>query len=290
MLNRADRAKLAKETVKITVPHILNNNSRAQEGTRNSELVQYVLNRDSLRLVDTSIGNAKAAIPPTPPSNTGVGPSTSPKIRVIQSDTYDAVKLLLENSNSRVGCLNMASSYSPGGGFTNGSLAQEESLCMRSTLYHSLKSSFYRLPELCAVYSPDVAVFRDFDLRDLPKSEWYFTDVISVAALKQPELKWNVDRTRLTYEYPQDRDLMVEKIRLIFQVMAKKGIKRVVAGALGCGAYGNPPEEVASLFRKVILGDKKRHGVKCVDEIVFAIFDDGPNLKAFKEAFADVAE
>lgn len=172
----------------------------------------------------------------------------------------------------------------------NGALAQEEALCMRSTLYPSLKPSYYRMPELSAVYSPDVLVFRGSDLENLATSDWFFTDVISVAALKQPELKWNGDRTKLVYEDPRDEEVMVAKIRLIFQVMVEKGIKRIVAGALGCGAYKNPPGEVARMFRKVILGDRKRRGVEGIDEVVFAIFDEGPNLKAFREVFADVSE
>ncbi|KAE8447735.1 hypothetical protein EG329_010542 [Mollisiaceae sp. DMI_Dod_QoI] len=218
------------------------------------------------------------------------------KIRVIQSDTYDAVHALLSSpiSNSksftRVAALNMASSYTPGGGFLNGAFAQEETLCMRSTLYYSLSSSYYRIPELCAIYSPDILVFRSSDMKDLSKPEWFYTDVISVAALKQPELKFNADKTKMIYEYEQDRELMMDKIRLIFQVAREKGVNRLCLGAIGCGAYRNPPEEVANMFRKVILGTKKRRGVEGFEEIIFAIFDDGPNLKAFKEVFEDVME
>ncbi|KUJ16119.1 uncharacterized protein LY89DRAFT_646481 [Mollisia scopiformis] len=311
MLNKAGRAKLAKETVNTLIPHILKTNSRAHEGANSSELVSYSLldtsrlrdspastkhtksptstSQQTVKDVSNDMEETQLAESPTPVSATS---STHPRTRVVQSDTYDAVKdLLAEDTSSkdppRVGTLNMASSYSPGGGFMNGALAQEEALCVRSTLYYSLKPSYYRIPELSAIYSPDVLVFRGSDMKDLPKSEWFFTDVISVAALKQPELKWNLDRTRLIYEYPQDKDLMLEKIRLIFQVMAEKGIKRIVAGALGCGAYRNPPEEVAKMFRNVLLGDKKRKGVEGIDEVIFAIFDDGPNLKAFREVFPD---
>lgn len=59
-------------------------------------------------------------------------------------------KIDLANREARVGILNMASPLSPGGGFLNGSAAQEESLCMRATLLPSLRDEFYRLPELGA--------------------------------------------------------------------------------------------------------------------------------------------
>lgn len=188
----------------------------------------------------------------------------------------------------------MASSYSPGGGFLNGALAQEETLCTRSTLYPSLLPTYYRIPELSAIYSPDILVFSSSSLTFLPKKDWFFTDVISVAALKQPETKLSEDvgdgKRRVVYEYERDREVMVEKIRLIFQVARMKGCRRLVLGALGCGAYRNPAEEVARLFRKVILGDRKRGGVEGIDEVVFAIYGKDENLRVFTEVFKDVME
>jgi len=93
------------------------------------------------------------------------------------------------------------------------------------------------------------------------------------------------------YEVENDREVMTMKVRLLLQVARERGVKRLVLGALGCGAYENPPEEVAGIFRKVILGSKRRKGVgEFFEEIVFAIFDDGENLRVFREVFADVLE
>lgn len=316
MMSKSARAKLAKETVNNFIPHILKTNSRALKGVNCSELIRYDPN-DSLRTsdgADASTASPTSTSSPNPLINPSKSvPRTSeasasaslssppylsclatprPKIRIIESDTYDAVQSLLASptSASKIAALNMASSYSPGGGFLHGALAQEEALCTRSTLYPSLSPSYYRIPELAAIYSPDILVFSSSSLDFLPKSEWFFTDVISVAALKQPETKLSEDRTRVVYEYEQDREVMVEKIRLIFQVARMRGIRRLVLGALGCGAYCNPAEEVARMFRKVILGDKKRKGVEGVDEIVFAIYGKDENLKVFTEIFKDVME
>ena len=180
----------------------------------------------------------------------------------------------------------MASALQPGGGVLHGALAQEESLCVRSTLYASLKDEFYRIPVHAAIYTPDVLVFRSASHSDLPKAEWYYTDVISVAAVKHPELVKNA-AGKWVYDVEQDKEDMVMKIRLIFQVAKQKGVKKLVLGALGCGAYRNPPEEVAKIFKKVIFGDRKRGPVEGIEEVVFAIFDDGENLRTFKGAFKE---
>lgn len=95
---------------------------------------------------------------------------------------------------------------------------------------------------------------------------------------------------KLVYDVEQDKEAMIMKIRLVFQVAKLKGITHLVLGALGCGAYKNPPEEVAKIFRKVIFGDRKRGPVEGVEEILFAIFDDGENLRTFRKVFKEESE
>jgi uncharacterized protein (TIGR02452 family) len=185
----------------------------------------------------------------------------------------------------------MASSLRPGGGVLSGAVAQEETLCMRSTLYPSLSLSYYRLPEDSLIYTPSVLVFRSASNTDLPKSQYYYTDIISCAALKNPdivEIKSGERQGQWEYENGRDKEMMVLKARHILQVAKEKGVTHLVLGALGCGAYHNPPEEVARIFRREILGGRGRKGVEGIEEISFAIFDEGVNLKAFREEFKDV--
>jgi uncharacterized protein (TIGR02452 family) len=57
-----------------------------------------------------------------------------------------------------------------------------------------------------------------------------------------------------------------------------------VLGALGCGAFMNPPMLIARTF-KMILAEREWEGH--FKEIVFAVKDNarGPNIVAFREVF-----
>ena len=83
-----------------------------------------------------------------------------PKITVIQSDTLNAAQAFLDPmaKHRRITVLNMASFLRPGGGVVNGAIAQEESLCLRSTLYPALDEKFYRLPKFGGLYTQDILV------------------------------------------------------------------------------------------------------------------------------------
>ena len=293
MLKKRDRAELAKDTINRLVPQILKSNERARDGVQKTELVYYSPSLDPPKLPKGS-KRAVDVDESTPSKSPSQSDSRPPRIKVIQSDTYDAAESVLKSTDTRarVGILNMCSSYQPGGGVLRGALAQEESLCCRSTLYAGLKDSFYRLPEEAAIYTPDVLVFKAADHTDRAKADWFFVDVISCAALRQPDLVFQDTQgeRRLVYEFEKDEEIMMMKVRLILQIAKSKGITHLVLGALGCGAYRNPPVEVAGIFKKAILGSRKRAGVEGIEEIVFAIFDDGENLRVFREAFQGEVE
>lgn len=292
-MDRQSRSKLAKETINNLIPRILKSDTQARAGIHNTQLIKYSRGQRSVQNLpgDASQSN---------PSSTAVSadltePSPSqvrPNVRVIQSDTLNAVQDILikrpKSSTGRVAALNMASALRPGGGVLNGSLAQEESLCMRSTLYHSLDNSFYRIPEDAAIYSPDVLVFRDSQNRDLPKAEWFFTDIISCAAIRGPDTTIDeVPERRVLYANEKDKEIMVTKVRLILQIAQDRGITHLVLGAFGCGVFRNPPGEVAKMFKRAIYGDKKRAAVSGIEEIVFAVIDAGENFKAFRHVFPE---
>lgn len=153
--------------------------------------------------------------------------------------------------------LNMANAIWAGGGFRNGSLAQEEELCYRSSLIFTLKLRFYPMGELEAIYSPTVVIIRegikkDYELLDLKKPRSLpVVSVISMAALYNPGLWWPTSGPP-TYEDLVDRDVMKEKMRVILRMAAHNKHRRLVLGALGCGAFNNPRVEVANCWAEVL--------------------------------------
>ena len=95
-------------------------------------------------------------------------------IQVLDMDSFDAAiqldpshtveKHVTDTSDADVtpvAVLNLASERSPGGGWQNGALAQEECLCYRSSLYLSLDRKLYPIPALSAIYSPNVVIIRE---------------------------------------------------------------------------------------------------------------------------------
>lgn len=209
------------------------------------------------------------------------------KIYVLPTDTFLGAKTLGDN----VCVLNMASSYQAGGGVLNGSRAQEEELCRRSTLMSglfpydkvkrrlldlSMDKHYYPIPDYGGIYCGNVMVYRaDGTYNKL--EEPYTCSVVSVAGIKNPILSKK--------GLMQDDDVLMfkGKIRSILRIAYIHYHEKLVLGALGCGAYHCPPKQVAALFKEV-LQENEFKGV--FSDICFAIIDDKnskSNYKIFKE-------
>lgn len=227
-------------------------------------------------------------------------------LSVLNVDCILATRDLVEQ-----GChpavLNMASLYHPGGGVLQGSSAQEEELCRRSTLAISLyqfslpggkygdladmvrvKRRAERYPmdnTYGGIYSPDITFFRatqdeGYALLDEP----FRAAVISVASLN-----YNPKHGHNTLDdgnIPEsDKPVLKEKIRTILRIGALKGHDSLVLGALGCGAFCTPPAQMARLFHEVI-AEPEFDGR--FSKIVFAIIDGASsnNYKPFLREFS----
>lgn len=222
-------------------------------------------------------------------------------IEVINQDClYAASDMINEGLNPLV--INNASFSRPGGGVENGAAAQEENLCRRTNLFKSLyqfredlalqygikpAEKQYPLPmRFGAIYSPGIVVFKasedkNYEYLDKP----FIVDILTIAALKNPIL------TNDGMMMDDDKNIVRDKIRMMLNLALDWENDSVVFGAFGCGAYKNPPEEIAKLFKEVINEPNYKNKLK---KITFAILDDGNshrvhnprgNFIPFKEEF-----
>ena len=187
--------------------------------------------------------------------------------------------------------LNFANFQHAGGGVFHGSGAQEESLCRTSTLFDAIGTPemhkvFYD-PHIelddteandDAIYTPGVVVFKtdEYKPKMRPENEWFSVDVITCAA---PCLGWGCGEI-------SDKKLFAlheSRARQILSIAAKNGAESLILGAFGCGAFQNPPEIVASAYKKVL--PEFSHAFRIVEFAVFYIQNEIRNFEAFRAAF-----
>ena len=201
-------------------------------------------------------------------------------IEVINSDCIkEGIKLSDAGYNPAI--LNMASRQNPGGGVTKGAGAQEETIFRRTNIFRSLyqfasyagqygiHKSVYQYPldrNFGGIYTPSVTIFRTdekngYKLMKRPREIAF----ISVAGMNRPKLKPD----------GMIEDFLVEpiknKIRTILRIGLEQGHDSLVLGALGCGAFCNPPRHIAGLFNEVL---NENEFVNKYKHIVFAILED----------------
>ena len=201
------------------------------------------------------------------------------EVHVVKSDSIDAAKLLLDNGLNPV-VLNMANRRTPGGGVQYGARAQEETLVRRSSLFRSLFqfASFPhdfgvpRRPEsypmdrnFGGIYTPNAVVFREglalgYRLMETP----FLLSFVAVAAINRPRLDENGWMTQ------ESIDGTLNKIRTMFRIARRHNHDSIVLGAWGCGAFKNPPEQIAKLFHQVLEEEEFRNQFTCE---VFAILE-----------------
>lgn len=263
---RDARAKKAKAFLNKTVPLVLQSNTRARRGVEAACLVVDPPKCESSQEAVRRDGPSGKTLP----KDAGPEPSTlAIRITLRVTDTLEAASRLMP----RVAVLNMASPLRPGGGILTGATSQEECLCGSTTLYPSLREDFYRLPDVGGVYTPDVLVVRSWDPQgdDLPVSKRFFVDVVTAAMLRMPDVEGNV------YVEDKDKEIVLRKMRAVMRMVKGRGVDRLVLGAWGCGAYGNPVREIARAWKKVLYGRKGKdkddgEGWDGL-EVVFAIKD-----------------
>ena len=208
-------------------------------------------------------------------------------LEVVGDTTFHCAQGLV-NGVDRVAVLNFANAYTPGGGVLHGAMAQEECLCRSSDLYCALTLPYLRknysehnnttvgdLGTDAVIYTPGVTVFKSDDPVPVRLPEPFQVDVITCAA---PCI--NPQRRR-----PIPMDTLVKvihrRLKNILEVAITRDVDVLVPGAIGCGAFNNPPDVVAEQFRRLLIDEGYRDAFR---RVVFAVkpgrIDD--NLETFR--------
>lgn len=193
---------------------------------------------------------AKLSIPPDAPLPTD-GQATFAETHVrVSNETTLAVSKRLAHHQKRPLALNFANGICPGGGFLDGSRAQEEGLCRSSALYLTLRGDPMYVAHArrqtadstdWAIYSPDVPVFRDDD--GTPLKEPWPLSFITCAAPVAHDIGQRLAG-----------DLLERRIHRVLAIARAYKHFALVLGAWGCGAFGNDPHRTARDFRSALEG------------------------------------
>ena len=190
-----------------------------------------------------------------------------PEVTVLDASTTQAI---LDNGRGYaqfcdMAVLAFASFTNPGGGYIQGYLGQEATLCADSYLYNVLdkQRKWYgenrRRNINCELYRNRALVVPAvrFDRNHVHA----YADVIVAAAP-------NAKRARQEYRVGDDAllDALRDRIRFVLAICDELGREKLVLGAWGCDNNGFDAEAVAELFRKELAsGDFK------VKQVFFAV-------------------
>lgn len=190
-----------------------------------------------------------------------------PEVTVLDASATQAI---LDNGRGYaqfcdMAVLDFASFTNPGGGYIQGYLGQEATLCADSYLYNVLdkQRKWYgenrRRNINCELYRNRALVVSAvrFDRNHVHA----YADVIVAAAP-------NAKRARQEYRVGDDAllDALRDRIRFVLAICDELGREKLVLGAWGCDNNGFDAEAVAELFRKELAsGDFK------VKQVFFAV-------------------
>jgi uncharacterized protein (TIGR02452 family) len=188
------------------------------------------------------------------------------EINVVNADTLTTAVDLVENGWDPL-VLNLACYSIPGGGVKGGSPQQEECIfrmtdydkCTNRKLYPIAANEFITTDRVTVVKDENYVVLRDY----VP------LDFIAMSAVHKPGM-YDGD-----YLDPSEKAAMVDKIDAIFRYAAYQEKNSLVLGALGCGAYGNPPLHVCKMYADAVTKYRKFFG-----NITFAVLAVGKGGEA----------
>jgi Uncharacterized protein conserved in bacteria (DUF2263) len=222
-------------------------------------------------------------------------PPSQLQVEVLPGDWGEVTRSLTATHGKCFAVLNMANAHVPGGAYVEGAVAQEENMFRRTDCHFRVTDKEYDInldryvPEMTRLISaqegivyldthtprvcirgPEDRLKSDLEYAWLAEDQVFpFFELRSAAQDLRDGSAFDPNETR-------------KRISAQLHTLCKHGIRHVVFGAFGCGAFRNPAFRVAEIYREEITAHRTNFAV-----IAFAIFSAGygPNNYApFAEA------
>lgn len=247
----------------------------------------YINNHDKNVSIKEQINNCLMNTQSYPPETEFELPPLEKKDKGIieirnESTLRAAYRLVVEEKKEEVCALNFANGFHPGGGVIYNANAQEETLCRSSALYCSLieKNDFYdyhiaedtNLASNYLIFSPSCPTWKidNYEKLDQP----FLVSYITSAAVHNRDVQ----------SREQIREIHDKRIKAILECAIENGVKNIILGAFGCGAFRNNPEDIAGSFKHWLIDENLKD---YFETISFSIIErkDSRNIDAFSNVF-----
>lgn len=223
-------------------------------------------------------------------------PEPDLQLAVLPEDWGEAARRLTRTHGVCFAVLNMANAYVPGGAYVEGAAAQEENMFRRTDCHFRIDADQYDarldryLPEMTRLLTAqDGRVYLDTGQprvcirggEDRTRADlgyaWLSADQVF------PFFELRAAAQDLRDGSPFDPVEARRRIAAQLDTLRQAGIRHAVLSAFGCGAFRNPAQRVAQIYRDEILARRAAFAV-----IAFAIYRPGygpDNYTPFAEVF-----
>ena len=226
------------------------------------------------------------------------------KILVMQADLLETVRTLTVTHGTMFAALNMANERYPGGGYTYGCAAQEENMARRSNLHFTFTSNVVCKRGASFVYTKEMTSLiggeggqvylsqtplvclrgsEKFDEEALGYEFYSSSEIFPFLELRSAAVNIGKRSGKRKRDMSEVEASMKRRIEAQFVTLEQRNVRHVVLSAFGCGAFGNDPLKVATLYREAV--ERHRHNFQV---IAFAIYYAGrgaSNFEVFKKVF-----
>lgn len=231
-------------------------------------------------------------------SNMAESSPSSVTVLVEAQDWGDLAGSLTKRLGVTFAVLNMANAYVPGGAYVEGAPAQEENMFRRTDCHFFIDNEVYdstadryrpHMTELLQAENGRVFLDTESPRVCIRGAEDARLDELGYRWLDDGEIfaYYELRSAAVDLRDGSNFDGQEMRRRVVAQLstLRSAGIRHAVLSAFGCGAFGNPPEEVAAIYRDEIGRMSDAFSVIAF-AIQYAGYGSPDNFAAFESIFS----